>query len=263
MRLGVYWDVFKTQLKNNFVREAVYRSNFITLVAVDLVWVFVEFGLFAVLYGHTETLAGWTKPQVFFFLGLYFTTDAVFSALFQRNFWDFNSLVREGELDIVLTKPIAAAFLALTRWMNLTGIFNVALGVAIMIRYAEAAQFAGGWQWLYVPFWVVLGVFIALLIRFFFAVWVFWTERAWTINALYYQFATLATKPHTLYPPLIRYVLLTLLPFAFIGSVPARALTHGITAEETALMVSVIVLFALANRFLWNLGLRRYQSASS
>ena len=48
----------------------------------------------------------------------------------------------------------------------------------------------------------------------------------------------LATKPDALYPKMIRYVILTALPFAFIGSVPARALLKGLAPWEYGLVFS-------------------------
>ncbi|RYZ72069.1 MAG: hypothetical protein EOP09_03735, partial [Proteobacteria bacterium] len=98
-----YARVFRTQLKNNFVREAVYRTNLFTMVFTDLVWIAVEFSLFGVIYANTPTLAGWTQPQIYFFLGIFFASDAIFTTLFQRNFWNFSDLVNKGELDILLT----------------------------------------------------------------------------------------------------------------------------------------------------------------
>ena len=43
----------------------------------------------------------------------------------------------------------------------------------------------------------------ALMIRFAFSIWVFWTERSWALSRMYYQFFQFATKPDTiyLYPP--------------------------------------------------------------
>src|SRR4051794_33944552 len=119
-KIAKHWDIFAVQLKNNFVREAVYRTNFLTMVSVDLIWIAVEFSLFTVLYANVRTLAGWTKPQVFFFLGVFFSSDALFTTFFQRNFWQFSDLVNKGELDILLTKPANPLFLALTRWHNIT-----------------------------------------------------------------------------------------------------------------------------------------------
>jgi ABC-2 type transport system permease protein len=258
-----YGRIFGVQLKNNLVREAVYRSNFFTMVVVDLIWLGIEYALFAIIYSNTPTLAGWTQPQVFFFLGVFFASDAIFTTLFQRNFWNFSDLVNKGELDILLTKPVHPLFLALTRWINVTAIFNLFLGIGIMIRFAEEAGFHGGTRWFLVPLWLAIGVAAATELRFAFSIWIFWTDRSWALSRLYYQFFQFATKPDALYPPMIRYAILTVLPFGFIRSVPARALLQGIEPREWLLIAGVLTTFAVFNGYFWKRGLRRYQSASS
>jgi ABC-2 type transport system permease protein len=262
-RFFYYLRVWKVQLKNNWVREVVYRSNFLMMVIVDCVWMFMELALFKVIYANTETLGGWKQEQVFFFLGMFFASDALFTIFFQRNYWTFSDLVNHGDLDLLLTKPLHPLFLALTRWINLTAIFNVILGTAILIKYADAAGFAGGWAWLTVPFWMLLGLVTQLVVRFIFVIWVFWTERSFALSHLYFQFFTLATKPDVIYPKVIRYAILSILPFAFISSVPTRALIQGISFQEGALVVVVLSAFFFADRYLWKRGLQRYQSASS
>lgn len=258
-----YLDVYRVQLKNNFVREAVYRTNFLTAVTTDVIWILVELSLFSVIYANVNTIAGWTRVQVFFFLGIFFASDALFTTFFQRNFWTFSDLVNRGELDILLTKPINPLFLALSRSINLTAIFNFFLGLYVAKRYADAAGFAGGTRWFLLLFWLVIGVASAVLLRFAFSIWVFWTDRSWSISRLYYQFFAFATKPDSLYPKAIRYLILSLLPFAFIGSVPARALLHGLEPGEYFLIFGVLLVFFVVDSLLWRLGLRRYQSASS
>jgi ABC-2 type transport system permease protein len=263
MGLTKYIEVYRVQIKNNWVREAVYRTNFLTSVMTDLIWMGVEMTLFTVIYSNVPTLAGWTKPQVYFFLGIFFASDAIFTTLFQRNFWNFSDLVNKGELDILLTKPIHPLFLALTRYIGLTASFNIVLGMVIAYRYADAAGFVGGWHWILAVFWLGVGLATALVVRFAFSIWIFWTERSWALSRMYYQFFAFATKPDTLYPPMIRYLILTALPFAFIGSVPARALLHGLQTWEYGLIAGVLVTFTAGNSYLWKRGLARYQSASS
>lgn len=258
-----YAEVYRIQFKNNWVREAVYRTNFVTSLAVDMIWIGVEFSLFSVIYANVPVLAGWTQPQVYFFLGVFFASDALFTILFQRNLWVFSDLVNKGELDILLTKPINPLFLALTRWISLTSVFNFALGIGIAAWYADTAGFAGGWHWLLMIFWLAVGVVTAVLVRFLFSVWVFWTDRGWAMARLYYQFFSFASKPDILFPKMIRYVILTALPFAFIGSVPARALLKGLTPTEYLLVAVVLTVFFVVDQILWRKGLRRYQSASS
>jgi ABC-2 type transport system permease protein len=251
------------QFKNNWVREAVYRTNFLTAVTTDIVWMGVEMTLFTVLYANIPTLGGWTKDQVFFFLGVFFSSDALFTIFFQRNFWVFSDLVNKGELDILLTKPAFPLFLALTRWMNLTAVFNFILGMTIVARYSNAAGFEGGWKWLLLLFWLLIGMLTAILVRFAFSIWIFWTDRSWAFNRLYFQFFAFATKPDTIYPKMIHYLILTALPFAFIGSIPARAVLRGLSFHEYVLVASVLTVFAVADATLWKVGLKRYQSASS
>jgi ABC-2 type transport system permease protein len=258
-----YLEIFRVQLKNNFVREAVYRTNFLTTVTVDLVWIGVQFSLFSVIYANVESLAGWTRDQTFFFLGIFFASDAIFSTLFQRNFWTFSDLVNKGELDILLTKPVHPLFLALTRFISMTAWFNVVLGLGIAWRYAGPAGFAGGWHWLELAPWLLVGNLTAVLLRFAFSVWIFWTERSWAISRLYFSFFTLADKPDSIFPWIVRRALLSVLPFAFIGSVPARALIHGLTPAEYAWVGLVILAFFWLDAVLWRKGLQRYQSASS
>lgn len=263
MKLSHYLEIYRVQFKNNFVREAVYRTNFLTAVTVDIIWMAVELSLFSVLYANVETLGGWKQEQVYFFLGIFFASDALFTVFFQRNFWSFSDLVNKGELDIILTKPVHPLFLALSRSINITAVFNILLGLGVTIRFGEQAGFPGGWHWLLVGLWLVVGLISALLLRFAFSVWVFWTDRSWAISRLYYQFFAFATKPDTIYPKAIRYLILTALPFAFIGSVPARALLYGLELREYVGLVITLVAFFLFDAVLWKRGLLRYQSASS
>jgi ABC-2 type transport system permease protein len=259
----LYLNIYRVQLKNNWVREAVYRTNFLTSIFTDVIWMGVELSLFSVLYANVPTLGGWTKPQVFFFLGIFFASDALFTTFFQRNFFVFSDLVNKGELDILITKPASPLFLALSRSINITAIFNLFLGLGIAIKYSGPAGFAGGWHWLLVPGWLLTGLLVAILLRFAFCVWVFWTDRSWAMTRLYYQFFSFATKPDGLYPKALRYLVMTGLPFALIGSVPARALLKGLYWWEYLSVGAVIVVFFALDRALWKAGLKRYQSASS
>lgn len=262
-QLRMLLKIFGVQLRNNWVREAVYRTNFLTAIGVDLIWIAIEFTLFGVIYANTPTIGGWTQDQVYFFLGVFFSSDALFTIFFQRNFWNFSDLVNRGELDILLTKPVPPLFLVLTRWINLTAFGNFLLGFGILLKYAGPAGFEGGWHWLTVAFWLLVGVTSAALIRFAFSIWIFWTERGFAFSRLYYQFFSFATKPDPMYPKWIRYLILSALPFGFIGSIPARAIIQGLTGAEYVLVASVLATFWIFNRTLWLAGLRRYQSASS
>jgi ABC-2 type transport system permease protein len=258
-----YIDVMKTIIKNNFVREFMYRSNTIAMTFADMIWVAVEYAFFEVIYSNVNSINGWNREQTFFFLGIFISSDALFTTLFQRSFWALPTIINQGELDTLLTKPMSAVFLATFKEINFTQIVNLGLGCWIINHYGAAAGFAGGWAWFGVIAWVLVGLLTQYLIRLFFVIWSFWLERGLTVSRLYYQFYALANKPDGLYPKAIQYLIKTALPFAFMGSIPARSLVGKLPAEEYFLVAVVLVLYATLCAFLWKRGLRRYQSASS
>ncbi len=261
--MRAYFDVLKTIFKNNLVREFIYRSNTIALTIADLIWVVVEYAFFEVIYSNIGTINGWTKEQTFFFLGVFISSDALFTTFFQRSFWNFPYLISQGDLDVLLTKPINAAFLATFKELNFSQLLNLVLGFYIINHYGPAAGFAGGLAWLGVVFWIFIGLITQYLVRFVFCIWSFWLDRGLTVSRLYYQFYALANKPDGLYPTAVRYLIKTALPFAFLGSVPAVVLTGRGNGQEYLLVFSVLIAYFAFLVFLWKRGLRRYQSASS
>ena len=261
--MRTYWDVFLTSLRNNFAREFLYRSNTIALTLADLVWVVVEVAFFEVIYSNTLSINGWTREQVFFFLGLFISSDALFTTFFQRAFWTFPFMVNHGDLDILLTKPLSAVFLATFRDINFTQALNLIVGLFIVHHYGEAAGFAGGLAWFGVVFWILIGLLTQYLVRFFFVIWVFWIERGIMVSRLYYSFYALANKPEGLYPQALRALIKTALPFAFMGSIPAEVLTGRGSSWNYLLVFGVLGAYSAILILLWKKGLRRYQSASS
>jgi ABC-2 type transport system permease protein len=257
------WDVFKTSLKNNFVREFIYRSNTIALTVADLIWVFVELAFFEVIYSNTQAINGWTRDQVFFFLGIFVCSDTLFTTFFQRSFWNLPYMINQGDLDILLTKPINTVFLATFRDINFSQIINLAIGIYIVNHYGPAAGFTGGLGWFVLLLWIFIGLATQYLVRFFFVIWVFWLERGLSVSHLYYQLYALANKPEAIYPKAIRYLLKTALPFAFMGSVPSQVLIGKGSFLTYVLVIAVLTAYAFLIRFLWKSGLKRYQSASS
>lgn len=258
-----YLDIFKTVIRNNLVSEFLYRSNFMALTIADLIYTLTELFFFDVIYSNTTIINGWTRPQTFFFLGVFICADTLFTSFFQRSFWQFPQLINRGDLDILLTKPANTALLTVTRYFNLTQLMNMGIGIWVITRFGPDAGFEGGLQWFTVLAWITIGLVTQVLLRFSFVVWSFWLERGFSVSQLYYQFYSLATKPDALYPNVIRYAIKTVLPFAFIGSVPSQAILGKTEPMDFVFLVGSLVGYSFLCYFLWHRGLRRYQSASS
>lgn len=258
-----YIDIYKTQIRNNIIRETLFRSNLIASIMIDFIWLSIEFILFEVIYGHVTHLGSWTKYEAFFLLGFFFCADSIYVMLFQYNFWRFGTLVTKGELDTVLTKPVNPLFLILSRWIHIPALLNITFGLCIMAYYSQHVGFNWVERGPVLVFWMVISVVIQILMRFLFSVSVFWTDSNGSIARLYYTFYAFSTKPHQILQKYLQKILLTVLPFALIASVPT---SHLLKVHDTFKLYYLFYIFGfyfVLNRFLWKAGLRRYQSASS
>tara|TARA_Y100000590_G_scaffold448665_1_gene585676 strand:+ start:3551 stop:4252 length:702 start_codon:yes stop_codon:yes gene_type:complete len=233
------------------------------MIIIEIIRLGVTLSIFEIIYSHVDQVAGWTKAQTYFFTGFLFTNNAIFTTLFSRNFWNFSYLVNRGDLDSLLIKPVHPLFLALLSKVNITMLLNAIFGFWIMKTYAEASGFIGGWRWLEVIGWLIFGSVLQTLLRFFFSVWVFWTERSNSISRLYFKLYELASKPDSFYPSTLRFTITLIIPLALISAVPTRALLFGLTLTEQIQMGLVLLALMYIDKKLWNKGLQRYQSASS
>ena len=79
-----------------------------------------------------STIAGWTEPQYFFFVGCFFALNGLIEMLFLENCNEFAELVRTGDLDFLLLKPIDEQFLITCRRIDWGTAPNVLMGAAVM-----------------------------------------------------------------------------------------------------------------------------------
>jgi ABC-2 type transport system permease protein len=120
-------------------------------------------------------------------------------------------------------------------------------------------------RWAGLPLFLVLGAIAGLILVAFSVLMgslAFWVGNAdnlatQAINAL----ITFGLYPADIFPGVVRVLLYTLIPGAFIGSVPA-ALLSDFDWGRLGLLVTFAAGLTLAARFLFQRGLRRYESGN-
>ena len=110
---------------------------------------------------------------------------------------------------------------------------------------------------------ILLGAFLTYLSRMLSVIPVFWLHSSRGLEELYYTMDNMAERPHQIFPRWLRYLVLSILPFAFVSSVPSHVLFEGLTMERFAHALLVTAGLFTAVRFAWKRGLGAYASASS
>ena len=95
--------------------ELAFRGNFIAKIILEVLWLGILLVFYDTIFANTKVVAGWDKSQYLVFVGCYYTLEGIIETFFLENCSEFSELIRTGELDFFLLKPIDEQFLITCR----------------------------------------------------------------------------------------------------------------------------------------------------
>jgi ABC-2 type transport system permease protein len=259
-----YLRLYLHFLRFSFSRAMEFRVDFFFRVLMDGLWYAVHLAYFAVLFRFTGGLGGWNYDQVLIFAASMFLMDALQMTFFSNNFWWFPMLVNRGDLDYYLLRPVSPLFFVSLREFAANSFLNLLLAVGILVwalaRYPD--PLGAGRIALY-SLLLVAGVYLFYLLSMVFLIPVFWLQSRTGIREVFWSLERFGLRPHGIYRGWTRWVLVTLLPFAFLCSYPCMVLFEGPTALLLLHTAAVLAGVTFVMVWMWRRGLRSYASASS
>jgi ABC-2 type transport system permease protein len=257
--LRLWAELFRTCL----LREMLFRANFVAILATSSWWFIMNVVMFQVIFGHVTEIAGWTKYEIFFLVGTSHATFGIFETLFMVNMTRIPELIRTGELDFYLLKPVSTQFLISARYADFEAVPNTVVGFVFVAWCAYRLHAVFSWAALAAfTLFVVNGVVLYYTLLFVSVTISFWFMRFHAMN-IWWQLTSLARQPAEVFPPALRFVLTYCLPMLVIVNFPVKAylgrlpLSAGVGA-----LLATAALLALSQVF-FTFALRRYRSASS
>lgn len=258
--LKLLWIFYKT----SFMADIEYRFNMVLKVLTDILWYVGQLSVFEVIFHHAGSISDWNLSSTRVFMGVLFVVDAFWMLLFSENLDHMSNRVRSGELDLLLVKPVNSQFMLSFKKMNTPYMLNILITLGYLIWALNAHL---GESALLGLFWLILTIPCSLIIvysiRFLFSCLSVIYVNAESIGWLWYQVYRLGTRPDSIYPRWLRYVVLSILPVGFIASVPSRIIM-GISEPW---MWGVFPLLAAVSFYLstcyWRYAIKHYASASS
>ena len=257
-----YLKSYTRFVKNSLAVDMEYRAGFLFKNITGLVWVIGALFLINVIFSQSSSVAGWTKQQV---TCLYLTFSIAVDAFYifvRDNLRKFLNLIRDGQLDAYLLKPINLRFLVtfMSNQMGYYVLFRFFAAIILLIVYSPTSNIFN-WS-LYISFTIIgsIGVYSAVFILHTLN---FWLIRLENITELSNQSYELAKVPIDAWPKQIQLFLTYAFPITVLSSFAVNALFGK--AGVIQLLLSVIVstiLYFISDKF-WNFALRHYSSASS
>lgn len=266
-----YRRVFATFFRNSLLRELMFRSNFLITLLTRSFWFAVQIVMFGLIYRSVTQINDWTREEYFGFMATGMLINAIVEAFFMPNCARFSELIRTGDLDFALLKPIDTQFLISMEKMELAMVSQIVFALGLL-AYSVASAHA--------PVTLsTIGIYILLVcaaVTFFYSLMiglaatsVFFGRNQGLLDFWFYV-TIFARYPSSIYSgsptaEVFRFLFSYVLPILLVVTVPARVVL-GKALEPSWLTALTIILavmtFAIA-RTIFHWSLRYYRSASS
>lgn len=244
--------------------EMEYQFNLlIELVAVAITLAGNLFTL-SLFYGHGQALGGWSWDGALVVLGLHTLLDGMASTWLRPNLGALVKHVQSGSLDFVLLKPLDSQFWLSLRSLSPWGVPEMLSGLALVgVGLVRSGVHPSPAQAALALLMLLSGMAILYSLWFLLAATSIWFVKIWNATEVLRSLLAAGRYPVSAYPPALRLLFTTVLPIAFLTTVPAEVVlgrgVQGLVLPGLALAAFSLV----ASRAVWQLALRHYTSASS
>ncbi|WP_152051200.1 ABC transporter permease [Tautonia marina] len=264
-----YLRLYAQLARYTLVRELSFRGNFLVKVSVEVLWLGILLAFYRVVFSKTSVIAEWSEPQYLFFVGCYFAMNGLLETLFLENCNEFAELVRKGDLDFLLIRPIDEQFLITCRRVDWSTAPNVLMGVAVM----GLSLVNLGWSFDPARVAVFLlmfgcGVMLAYSFMVLLTATGVWLVRNQSMMELWWLFSSLTRYPREIYLRVtwaepIGLFFTFIVPFLLVINVPAESMVKVLDWRLVGFTLLATAVSLWVSRRFFRRALRSYRSASS
>lgn len=263
--LRLLWSFARFSLAN----EMAFRASFVMKILVEILWLFILLVFYQTLFNNTKAIAGWDTHQYLFFIGSYYTMEGLIETFFLENCSEFAELVRTGNLDQYLLRPIDEQFLITCRKIDWSTAPKIIIGGIVM------ANGLMGTGWKFHPGQLAVfilafccGIALAYSFLLLLTSTSVWMMRSQSLMELWWLLTTLMRYPAQIYrgswAGWLGAFFWYFLPILLVINVPASVMvTKFFDPFNLVLLVVSTVILLTISRLFFRHALRTYRSASS
>ena len=251
-------------LRIGVMNEMQYRANFFIQLVQSAAVTGSGLVVLALVYSHTADLGGWTHPQLIAIMGVFTIVLGVIGFVIEPNMNRLGDDVRQGTLDLILTKPADAQLLVSVREFRLWSLTDVLVGTCVLIYgVTEFETSVGALQ--AAGFLVTLAAGSVMIYCFWLILTTgaFWFVRMEMVQEMFTGLYRAGQYPVGIYPGWLRYSLTYVAPLAFAITMPVESLTGRLTWTRFGIAIAFMFVLVTLTRLIWRAGIRRYSGASA
>lgn len=257
-----YASVYMEFLRTSLAKNIGFRTNFVLLLIMDIIFYFTTLAGIDFIYNHIETIGPWRRDQLLFFASFMLALDNLHMTFISENFWIFSDDLKQGKLDFVLLKPIHAIFIVFFSHIRSASMLSSLFAWSCLIYFGLKVDL--NWiQWTLIPFLLLAGLAFQVILEIIFSTTMIWVIDGVGINFLRMEFQRLSKWPDFIYQKVFRRIFTFAIPILLIGSAPVNILLgQSVYYYLVSFCVLSVIMYVIMIRF-WRFAIRHYESASS
>lgn len=244
--------------KANLQSVMEYRISFLSQVVGMLLNNSIYFLIWVIFFDRFQSVRGWGVTDMYVTFGITASAFGLVS-LFLGNAFNLGDIITKGRLDYYLSFPRPVLLHAVASRTVASGLGDFSYGL-LSYLVSGVASVDGFLRF-------ILAILLAAVVFCAFMIIVqslaFWIGNSGNMAGLAVNaMITFAIYPITLFDPMARLILFTLVPAALMGAVPASFVRSFGWVSLAELAAGALVFLGLAI-WLFYTGLRRYESGSA
>ena len=267
--------VWLTFMHNALVREMTFRGNFLINLVTRSFWFAAQITLFEIIYRNVDNINDWTRFQYFAFMATGMLINAIIEGFFMPNCANFSELIRTGNLDFALLKPIDTQFLVSCEKVELAMVNQIVLASGLLgYSLYQIGEPISLLQFGAFVVYILVGVAFFYSMMITLASTSVWLGRNQGLYDFWFYITVFARYPRSIYRgvdssrievgDVMQTAFTYVLPILLVVTVPAKVITNSLDSWEfPAIGLVGSVLGLVLSRFIFQTSLKSYRSASS
>jgi len=252
-------------VKMKLARTMAFRFSFFGVFFADGVNFTVQLIAYSIIYSQVDAIGDWSRGHMLIFVGTFSMINGLNMMIYFFGVADIPRKIREGGLDLYLTKPGnpllrltfeevnlgSAPLLPLSGGLIAWGVSLEGIHITLPLLLAYA-----GMVLLMTLLWYDMEVILRTI--------PFFVISSRSIERLEEDMLMLNLKiPGVIYKGVFRILFYFAMPYGIMATIPTQLLANTLSIPGLIHALCVVAVFTMFALWFWRFGLRRYKSASS
>lgn len=262
MELYKHSKLFFTFLKQAILSELEYKINFFSGLLVESCYFFTKIAyIFVVAASETSEL---TVSETAIYIGT-FTIITGFFMMYWPSLSNFTNYIKNGGLDLLLTKPIDIQFIITLRHLSFSMIIPEIVGGIILVIWG---MYSGNYMWEwgaivgYLIFIILGAILLYSIILIPKALFSFWFINSSGVDIFISAIWDANNMPMQIYPKVIQFIFSVIIPIFLVANYPTRFLLGTISVKDIIVKFLITCIVFIIARKVFLRGVLRYHSAN-